>query len=377
MAEALPSPTTSPTNSTNPTNPATDIAIIPATIAPPRKKLHAVLSELLCRKTPETVKAAETRLKELGLRYYNDFALVIISWNSLSTPVPDIVLKPTTNADKDTIFRFVKTNTNAPDVHIQVYATREEVSSYIARFQRRVSMSGTTFLDDVGRIWLTHSAIKVHDVTIKTLKDAEILSILTSELSKSYQIGDAISITLLLHANTPVDQIRDAMREKMGTTKANEALAMLQPTIDREHFADYVDTHRAVCVYDDSLPLQVIDIPNGQGLFSDLLPRRFIINPFIAIVTDTLEKPLVSLDSIEEDRLQTLPQDSPLKTSIRRYYILRKNSREVKSRDVLNEYISFGCYATKLLLFDTKKEAEMAITKLCQSRGKYIKPLKE
>lgn len=341
-----------------------------------RKSLHEILNEILAKKPQETCKLVESRLKELGLHYYNDYAIVIISWTSLSTKQPDIVLKPT-DSIKDTVFRFTKVHTPNPDIHIHIYSMRDVLSTYVARRIGSPSTTKPTFLEDVASIWLSNIKLRNQHVCQKTLKDGENLSIITSELAKTYKTDHAIEIALHVHSVVPVDILRDIIKEKVSITRADEALAILQPTIDRINFADYVDKHRSVCIYDDSMPVRVIEVPGGIGLFADILPKSFIIDPFIVITTDTLEAPIEPLDNTEEKKLDELPTDSPLRKAIRYYYILRRNSRERKSRDLLSEYISVGCYATRLLFFKTRKDADLVVTKLCQSRGKYIKPLKE
>jgi hypothetical protein len=328
---------------------------------------------LLSKRSPSMVQAVSTRVRELALRYYERFALVVVSWNSLSGPQPNIVIRPVAAYKPDITYRFARSGDRL-DVYVQIHARKEELDTFTTGLRTLTHTSDpSTYIASVARLWLSTPALSELEMVPETLRGVEVLSALLQGLCRRYPINEAIAITLMMYDTRPCDDLRAEMRDQLSETRASDALIQLAVTTDRERFLSYVDTHRSVCVYDDWVPLRVMDIPTGVG-FADLVPRRYIIEPFVAIATDTLDRPLVPLSRDEESRLHALPDASPDRGTVRKYYVVRRSSRTECSSDMLHEYLSPRCYATRLLVFDTFTDAFHAMNLLARSRGRYVKP---
>jgi hypothetical protein len=293
------------------------------------------------------------------------------------------------------------------DVLIYIPITKNELNEYKNCVLEREALLVAQYLDVTAKTWMGCAQLRSRALNFD---DFELLSTFTGELIRNnIRIDNAINLALALRDMKPYAHLRDVMKEQFTYARGNEAFTSMDITDDREMFVEYVEKHRQVCVYSEEYPLKVLELPIGVG-FMDLIPKTYIIEPFLAIVTDTVEKPLVpphlsgvSSAIFRQERHNSLPdvektfplslgarssmiipttlatevgplaqpiERSRSSSAIQNYYILRKNTREQIMRDNIPEFLSIGCYATKLIFFTSSGDAQVTIDLIYKQRGR-------
>ena len=352
-----------------------------------------LIHQLLSGRSAATRDAFNRKLREATLKYYDENALLIISWNKLTTPDPALVLKPIAKLTSTVLVRY-STKVLVLDVLISLPITKNELGSYQNRIVEREILPVTEYINVTAKIWNNSQQLRSRALNFE---DLDLLSVFTGELIRSgIRIDNSINLALALKDTKPYGSIREVMREQFAYARGSEAFDSMDVTDIREEFVEYVEKHRQVSVYSEEYPLKILELPVGVG-FVDLLEKKYIIEPFLAIVTDTVDRPLnmhqikidrrVSMSEVDKSfplslgaRNSTSFVQSPVletgdlkprsSSAIQNYYVLRKSSREQVLREALPEFMSIGCYATKTIFFGSASDAQIAIDLLYKHRGR-------
>jgi hypothetical protein len=334
----------------------------------------ALINSLLYGK-PKVTESFCAQFRALALHYYEDHALLVVSWDSLQGEVATIALRPATASARAVAYRYVrKKERRELDVYVQIRLSKAEMNDFahdaLAHLRPPAMPEAPSFAPLIVKAWKSCPELVARGMGDAWLDDLEVLARLTQQLIAACSLmpDAAIHLVLLVHANKPYDAIREQMRDRVAVDRASDALARLSIMQDSSRLADFVDANGTACVYSEQL-IRVSEMPGGQG-FSDMLPRRYYIEPFVAITTDSLERPIEALDPEEQALLRGLADGAPERRAVRRYYVLRRGTREAAPRETINEYVSFGCFATRLILFDARDEAEQAMQRMLGAIGR-------
>jgi hypothetical protein len=334
----------------------------------------ALINSLLHGK-PKVTESFCAQFRALALYYYEDYALLVVSWDSLQGDVATVALRPATAAARPVAYRYVRKKERKDlDVYVQIRLSKSEMNDFmhdpLAHVRPLAMPEAPSFAPLVVKAWKSCPELVARGMGDAWLDDLDVLARLTQQLIAVCSLTPdvAIRLVLLVNANKPYEAIREQLRERVAGERASDALAKLSIMQDSSKLAEFVDSNGTACVYSDQL-IRVSELPGGQG-FSDMLPRRYYIEPFVAITTDSLERPIEPLDTDEEARLHALADAAPERTAVRRYYVLRRGTREAAQRETINEYIPFGCFATRLILFETRDEAEQAMQRMLGAMGR-------
>jgi hypothetical protein len=346
------------------------------------------LADLVAHVPREIAKAFRIQLTDRCMRYYHETAIVLVSWNSLSTPIPDVVIRPATSSGRAITFRLKRERKGATlDVIVQVHAPKVDVDRYLETVLPTSSRSLASTSELVGpcaAAWLSRQELRERPLPAlvsggaspRVDEDLLIVATLGEELVQSRHLGvsNAVKAMLMVLLDERARPQLDAeLADLKMTSRIEDVVASLGTTEDASLVESRVDAGEKVCVYSDHSPLRVVELPGGCG-FLDLLPRRFIIEPIVVLLADTLERPLSALTTAEEAVMAETAPGSTARTKNRIYYILRKNSREQMPRERLRDCLTGSWYATRLVLFDSREEAMVALGKLSLRRTRDIPP---